>query len=131
MKLSNKYNFASNIDLSANVLGKGLELLKNKIFNNKEEKGAVSGNSVMNWSLSGEMSVELSTEELVELYKEYGNDFDRQVKFLKEELRPCVKEFMGAIDDSAKSFQKTLHECEDLERIHDEKVKTEFEAKEV
>ena len=130
MKLSNKYNFASNIDLSANVLGKGLELLKNKIFNNKEEKGAISGNSVMNWSLSGEMSVELSTEELIEIYKEYGDDFDRQVKFLKEELRPCVKEFMLAIDDSAKALQKTLHEYEDCERLHDEKVKAERAAAE-
>ena len=130
MKLSNKYNFASNIDLSANVLGKGLELLKNKIFNNKEEKGAIIGNSVMNWSLSGEMTLDISVEEMVELHKEYGDDFDRQVKFLKEELRPCVKEFMLAIDDSAKSFQKTLHECEDLERIHDEKVKAERAAKE-
>ena len=38
MKLSNKYNFASNINLSANIIGKGLELIKNKLFNNKEEK---------------------------------------------------------------------------------------------
>ena len=130
MKLSNKYNIVSNINLSASIFGKGLELLKNKIFNNKEEKGAVSGNSVMNWSLSGEMAIDISVEELIELHKEYGNDFDRQVKFLKEELRPCVKEFMLAIDDSAKMFQKTLHECKDNEWIHDEKVKAERAAKE-
>lgn len=130
MKLSNKYNFASNIDLSANLIGKGLELIKNKFFNNREEKGAVSGNSVMNWSLSGELSVEVSTEELIEIYKEYGDDFSRQVKFLKEELRPCLKEFMGAIDDSAKSFQKTLHEYEDREWVHEEKVKAERAAAE-
>lgn len=123
MKLSNKYNFASNIDLSANVFGKGLELLKNKIFNNKEEKGAISGNSVMNWSLSGEMSLDLSVEEMIELHKEYGENFEKTIKYLKEELRPCVKEFMLAIDDSAESFQKTLHECEDREWLHDEKVK--------
>lgn len=127
MKFTNSYKFASNLNLSGNVIGKALELLKGKLFNNKEEEGSISGNSMMNCNLSGEMSVELSTEELIELYKEYGDDFERQVKFLKEELRPCVKEFMGAIDDSAKSFQKTLHECEDLERIHDEKVKAERE----
>ena len=84
----------------------------------------------MNCNLSGEMSVELSTEELIELYKEYGDDFNRQIKFLKEELRPCLKEFMGAIDDSAKSFQKTLHECADSEWVHEEKVKAERAAAE-
>lgn len=129
MKFTNKYNLASNINLSANILGKGLELLKSKLFNNKEEKGAVNGNSVMEWSLSGEMTLDVSVDELVELYKEYGNDFERQVKFLKEELRPCVKELMLAVDDSAKMFQKTLHECEDNEWIHDEKVKAERAAK--
>lgn len=130
MKLSNKYNFASNINLSANFLEKGLELLKNKLFNNNEEKGAINGNSVMNLALSGELSVEVSTEELIELYKQYGDDFSRQVKFLKEELRPCLKEFMGAIDDSAESFQKTLLECEDRKRLHDEKMKAERAAAE-
>ena len=130
MKISNKYNFTSKLNISGNVIGKGLELLKIKLFNNKEEKSAISGNSMMDWSLSGETSVELSTEELIELYKEYGNDFDRQVKFLKEELRPCIREVMAAIDDSAKMFQKTLHECEDNEWIHEEKVKAERAAAE-
>lgn len=54
MKLSNSYNFNSTFNISGNVIGKGLELLKNKLFNNKEEKGAISGNSMINWSLSGE-----------------------------------------------------------------------------
>ena len=127
MKLSHSYNLNSSINLSGTIIGKGLELIKNKLFNNKDEKGAVSGNSVMDWSFSGEMSLDISVEELIELHKEYGNDFDRQVKFLKEELRPCVREFMLAIDDSAKSFQKTLHECEDREWLHEEKVKAERE----
>ena len=129
MKFTNKYNLASNINLSANILGKGLELLKSKLFNNKEEKGAVNGNSVMEWSLSGEMTLDVSVDELVELYKEYGNDFERQVKFLKEELRPCVKEVMAVINDSAESFQKTLHECEDRELIHEEKAANEKKSK--
>ena len=81
-------------------------------------------------SFRRELSVELSTEELIQLYKEYGNDFNRQVKFLKEELRPCVSEVMAAINDSAESFQKTLHECEDREWLHDEKVKAERAAAE-
>ena len=121
MKFTNKYNLASNINLSANILGKGLELLKNKIFNNKEEKGAVSGNSVMNWSLSGENALDISVEEMVELHKEYGDDFERTIKYLKEELRPITKEVMAAIDDAAKSTLKTINDCEDLERIHEEK----------
>ena len=37
---------------------------------------------------------------------------------------------MAAINDSAESFQKTLHECEDRERLHDEKVKAERAAAE-
>ena len=130
MKFTNSYKFTSNLNLSGNVIGKALELLKGKLFNNKEEEGSINGNSMMNWFLSGEMAIDVSVEELIELHKEYGNDFDRQVKFLKEELRPCVKEFMLAIDDSAKLFQTTLHECEDLERIHDEKVKDERAAEE-
>ena len=125
MKLSNKYNFASNINFSANIIGKGLELIKNKLFNNKEEKGAVNGNSVMEWSLSGEMTLDISVEEMVELHKEYGENFERYVNYLKKELRPICKEAMLAIDDVAKATLKTINDCEDLERIHDEKVKAE------
>ena len=127
MKLSNKYNLTSTFNFNGNLFGKGLNVIKN-IFTNAVDKDSVSGGCVMNCCLSGEMSVELSTEELIELYKEYGDDFERQVKFLKEELRPCAREFMGAIDDSAKMFQKTLHECEDNEWLHDEKVAEEREA---
>ena len=130
MKLSNSYNFDSNINLSANIIGKGLELIKNKLFNNKEEKGAVNGKSVMEWSLSGEMTLDISVEEMVELHKEYGENFERYVNYLKKELRPICKEAMLAIDDVAKSILKTINDCEDLERIHDERVKAESEARE-
>ena len=130
MKLSNKYNFASNINLSANIIGKGLELIKNKLFNNKEEKCVVNGNSVMEWSLSGEMSLDISVEEMVELHKEYGENFERCANYLKKELRPICKEAMLAIDDVAKATLKTINDCEDLKRVHDEKVKAERAAKE-
>ena len=130
MKFTNSYNFTSTFDISGTIIGKGLELLKSKIFNNKEEKGGINGKSNIDWYLSGEMAIDISVEELIELHKEYGNDFDRQVKFLKEELRPCVKEFMLAVDDSAKMFQKILHECKDNEWIYEEKVKAERAAKE-
>ena len=130
MKLSNKYNFASNINLSANIIGKGLELIKNKLFNDKEEKGVVNGNSVMNWSLSGEMILDLSIDEVVELHKEYGENFERCVNYLKKELRPICKEAMLAIDDVVKDILKTINDCEDLKRVHDEKVKAERAAKE-
>ena len=128
MKFTNKYNLNSTFNFNGNLFGKGLNVIKN-IFTNAVDKDSVSGGCVMNCNLSGEMSVELSTEELIELYKEYGDDFERQVKFLKEELRPCVSEVMAAINDSAESFQKTLHECEDREWIHHEKVESEREAK--
>ena len=130
MKLSNKYNFASNINLSANIIGKGLELIKNKLFNDKEEKSVVNGNSVMNWSLSGEMTLDISVEEMVELHKEYGENFERCVNYLKKELRPICKEAMLAIDDVVKDILKTINDCEDLKRVHDEKVKAERAAKE-
>ena len=130
MKLSNKYNFASNINLSANIIGKGLELIKNKLFNNKEEKCVVNGNSVMEWSLSGEMTLDISVEEMVELHKEYGENFERCVNYLKKELRPICKEAMLAIDDVANAALKTINDCEDLKRVHDEKVKAERAAKE-
>ena len=130
MKLSNKYNFASNINLSANIIGKGLELIKNKLFNNKEEKCVVNGNSVMEWSLSGEMTLDISVEEMVELHKEYGENFERCVNYLKKELRPICKEAMLAIDDVAKATLKTINDCEDLKRVHDEKVKAERATKE-
>ena len=129
MKFTNSYNLSSTLNFNGSLLGKGLNVIKN-IFTNAVDKDSVSGGCVMNCNLSGEISVELSTEELIELYKEYGDDFERQVKFLKEELRPCLKEFMGAIDDSAKSFQKTLHECEDSEWEHEEKMKAERAAAE-
>ena len=129
MRFTNSYNLSSTFNFNGNLLGKGLNVIKN-IFTNAVDKDSVSGGCVINCNLSGEMSVEVSTEELIELYKEYGDDFSRQVKFLKEELRPCLKEFMGAIDDSAKSFQKTLHECEDREWVHEEKVKAERAAAE-
>ena len=129
MKLSNKYNFASNINLSANIIGKGLELIKNKLFD-KEEKGVVNGNSVMEWSLSGEMTLDISVEEMVELHKEYGENFERCVNYLKKELRPICKEAMLAIDDVAKATLKTINDCEDLKHVHDEKVKAERAAKE-
>ena len=129
MKLSNKYNFASNINLSANIIGKGLELIKNKLFNNKEEKCVVNGNSVMEWSLSGEMTLDISVEEMVELHKEYGENFERYVNHLKKELRPICKEAMLAIDDVVKATLKTINDCEDLKRVHDEKVKAERAAK--
>ena len=112
MKFTNSYNLSSTFNFNGNLLGKGLNVIKN-IFTNAVDKDSVSGGCVMNCNLSGEMSAEVSTEELIELYKEYGDDFNRQIKFLKEELRPCVKEVMGAIDDSAKSFKKTLRECKD------------------
>ena len=128
MKLSNKYNFASNINLSANIIGKGLELIKNKLFNNKEEKCVVNGNSVMEWSLSGEMTLDISVEEMVELHKEYGENFERCVNYLKKELRPICKEAMLAIDDVAKAALKTINDCKDLEDIHEEKVKAERAA---
>ena len=130
MKLSNKYNFASNINLSANIIGKGLELIKNKLFNNKEEKCVVNGNSVMEWSLSGEMTLDISVEEMVELHKEYGENFERYVNYLKKELRPICKEAMLAIDDVAKATLKTINDCEDLKRVYDEKVKAERATKE-
>ena len=130
MKISNKYNFASNLNLSANVIGKGLELLKNKLFNNKEEKGAVSGNSVMEWSLSGEMTLDISVEEMVELHKEYGENFERYVNYIKKELRPICKEAMLAIDDATAAIQKTIYDAENRKRIHDEKVAEEREAAE-
>ena len=130
MKLSNKYNFASKINLSANIIGKGLELLKSKIFNNKEEKGGINGKSTVDCSLSGETCLDISVEEMIELHKEYGDDFERTIKYLKEELRPITKEVMAAIDDAAKATLKTINDCEDLERIRDEKVKAEREAKE-
>ena len=129
MKFTNSYNLSSTFNFNGNLLGKGLNVIKN-IFTNAVDKDSVSGGCVMNCKLSGEMSVEASTEELIELYKEYGDDFNRQIKFLKEELRPCIKECMGAIDDSAKSFQKTLHEYEDRECVHEEKVKAERAAAE-
>ena len=130
MKLSNSYNFNSTFNISDNVIGKGLELIKNKLFNNKEEKGVVNGNSVMEWSLSGEMTLDISVEEMVELHKEYGENFERYVNYIKKELRPICKEAMLAIDDVAKSTLKTINDCEDLERIHDEKVKAERAAEE-
>lgn len=129
MKLSNKYDLTSTFNINGNIFGKALNIIKN-IFTNSANNDSISGGCVIDCRLSGEVSVELSTEELIELYKEYGDDFSRQVKFLKEELRPCVKEFMGAIDDSAKSFQKTLRECEDREWVHEEKVKAERAASE-
>lgn len=129
MKLSNKYDLTSTFNINGNFFGKAINVIKN-IFTNVDNSDSLSGGCVIDCRLSGEVSVEVSTEELIELYKEYGDDFSRQVKFLKEELRPCLKEFMGAIDDSAKSFQKTLHECEDNEWFHDERVKAEREARE-
>ena len=128
MKLSNKYDLTSTFNINGNIFGKALNIIKN-IFTNTAND-SISGGCVIDCHLSGEVSVEVSTEELIELYKEYGDDFSRQVKFLKEELRPCLKEFMGAVDDSAKSFQKTLHECEDREWVHEEKVKAERAAAE-
>ena len=127
MKLSNKYDLTSTFNINGNIFGKALNIIKS-IFTNAANNDSISGECVIDCHLSGEVSVEVSTEELIELYKEYGDDFSRQVKFLKEELRPCLKEFMGAIDDSAKSFQKTLHECEDREWLHEEKVKAERAA---
>ena len=62
------------------------------------------------------------------LHKEYGEDFEKTIKYLKEELRPCVKEFMLAIDDATAAIQKTIYDAEDRERIHDEKVAEEREA---
>ena len=129
MKLSNKYDLTSTFNINGNIFGKALNIIKS-IFTNAANNDSISGECVIDCHLSGEVSVEVSTEELIELYKEYGDDFSRQVKFLKEELRPCLKEFMGAIDDSAKSFQKTLHECEDREWVHEEKVKAERAAAE-
>ena len=128
MKLSNKYNFASNINLSANIIGRGLELIKDKLFSNKEEKGAVNGNSVMEWSLSGEMTLDISVEEMVELHKEYGENFERYVNYIKKELRPICKEAMLAIDDATTAIQKTIYDAENRKRIHDEKVAEEREA---
>lgn len=128
MKFTNSYNFSSTFNFNGNLLGKGLNVIKN-IFTNAVDKDSVSGGCVMNCNLSGELSVEVSTEELIELYKEYGDDFSRQVKFLKAELRPCLKEVMLAVNDSAKMIQKTLHECEDNEWLHHEKVEAEREAK--
>ena len=122
MKFTNSYNLSSTFNFNGTVFGKALNMIKN-IFTNVANNDSVSGGCVIDCHLSGEVSVEVSTEELIELYKEYGDDFSRQVKFLKEELRPCLKEFMGAVDESAKSFQKTLHECEDSEWEHEEKVK--------
>lgn len=130
MKLSNEYNFASKINLSANIIGKGLEHIKNKLFNNKEEKSAVNGNSVMEWSLYGQMTLDISVEEMVELHKEYGENFERCVNYLKKELRPICKEAMLAIDDVAKAALKTINDCKDLEDIYEEKVKAERAAKE-
>lgn len=130
MKLSNKYNFASNINLSANIIGRGLELIKDKLFSNKEEKGAVNGNSVMEWSLSGEMTLDISVEEMVELHKEYGENFERYVNYIKKELRPICKEAMLAIDDATAAIQKTIYDAENRKRIHDEKVAEEREAAE-
>lgn len=129
MKISHKYNLTSTFNFAGNLFGKGLNVIKN-IFSNAADKDAVAGKGFMNCCLSGEMSVELSTEELIEFYKVYGDDFERQVKFLKEELRPCVREVMLAIDDSTKTFQKTLHDAADRERIHNECVKAESEARE-
>ena len=129
MKFTNSYNFSSTFNFNGNLLGKGLNVIKN-IFTNAVDKDSVSGGCVMNCNLSGEISVELSTEELIELYKEYGDDFERRVKFLKEEFRPCVKGFMLGVDDATVAIQKTLHDAEDRERIHDEKVKAERAAAE-
>lgn len=129
MKFTNSYNFNSTFDISGTIIGKGLELIKNKLFNNKEEKGAINGKSVIDCSLSGETSVEVSVEELIEFHKEYGDDFNRTVKYIKEELRPCIKEFMLAIDDATVSLQKTMHDAEDRERDHDEKVEAEKKSK--
>lgn len=129
MKLSNKYNFASNINLSANIIGKGLELIKNKLFN-KDEKCGINGNSVMEWSLSGETTMEISIEEMAELHKEYGEEFEKCINFLKKELRPICKEVTLSLDDVAKDAIKTINDCEDLKRVHDEKVKAERAAKE-
>lgn len=84
----------------------------------------------MEWSLSGEMTLDISVEEMVELHKEYGENFERYVNYLKKELRPICKEAMLAIDDVAKATLKTINDCEDLERIHDERVKAESEARE-
>ena len=129
MKFSKNYNFNSTFNFNGNLLGKGLNVIKN-IFTNAVDKDSVSGGCVMNCNLSGEMSVELSTEELIELHKEYGEDFERYVNYLKKELRPITKEVMAAIDDAAKSFQKTLRECGDSEWVHEEKVKAERAAAE-
>ena len=129
MKFSKNYNFNSTFNFNGNLLGKGLNVIKN-IFTNAVDKDSVSGGCVMNCNLSGEMSVELSTEELIELHKEYGEDFERYVNYLKKELRPITKEVMAAIDDAAKSFQKTLRECENSEWVHEEKVKAERAAAE-
>lgn len=129
MKFSKNYNLNSTFNFNGNLLGKGLNVIKN-IFTNAVDKDSVSGGCVMNCNLSGEMSVELSTEELIELHKEYGEDFERYVNYLKKELRPITKEVMAAIDDAAKSFQKTLRECGDSEWVHEEKVKAERAAAE-
>ena len=129
MKFSKNYNLNSTFNFNGNLLGKGLNVIKN-IFTNAVDKDSVSGGCVMNCNLSGEMSVELSTEELIELHKEYGEDFERYVNYLKKELRPITKEVMAAIDAAAKSFQKTLRECADSEWVHEEKVKAERAAAE-
>ena len=132
MKLSNKYNFASNINLSANIIGKGLGFIKNKLklFNNKEENALNDGNSVVDWSLSGETTLCISVEEMVELHKEYGENFERCVNTFKKELRPICKEVALAIDDVAKATIKTINDCEDIKRVHGEETGAEEPAKE-
>ena len=113
MKFSKNYNLNSTFNFNGNLLGKGLNVIKN-IFTNAVDKDSVSGGCVMNCNLSGEMSVELSTEELIELHKEYGEDFERYVNYLKKELRPITKEVMAAIDDAAKATLKTINDCENI-----------------
>ena len=130
MRFNNRYSGKATFGGNGNIFGKGLELLKSKIFNNKEENGSIELNTQSSIEWEGEIALDISVEEMVELHKEYGDDFERTIKYLKEELRPITKEVMAAIDDAAKATLKTINDCEDLERIHDEKVKTEFEAKE-
>ena len=116
MKFSHKYNLTSNLNIAGDLLGKGLNVIKN-IFSNSSDKDAVSGKGFMNCCLSGEMSLDLSVEEMIELHKEYGEDFEKTIKYFKEELRPCVKEFMLAIDDATAAIQKTIYDAENRERI--------------
>lgn len=129
MKLSNKYDLTSTFNINGKIFGKAINILKN-IFTNSTDKDSVSGNCIIDCRLSGEMSLDLSVEEMIELHKEYGEDFEKTIKYLKEELRPCVKEFMLAIDDATAAIQKTIYDAENRKRIHDEKVVEEREAAE-